>query len=163
MTDRELLEEILKRVTSTETAVGDLRSRTERLETSVGKLETSVGKLETKVEKLETSVGKLETKVEKLETSVGKLETSVGKLETRVGELETDVKEMKKDILEVKVTQEVRVLPGLSLLAEGHENIVEHIQEKIDDRADRLQDSIDVLNIAVRYHSEDIQELKRAQ
>lgn len=98
-----------------------------------------------------------------IKTRTGNLEDGMEKLGTEVQGIKAEIKEMKKDVLEVKVVQEVKVLPGLSLLAEGHENIVEHIQEKIDARADKLQDSIDVLSIAVKYHSEDIQELKKAQ
>lgn len=91
------------------------------------------------------------------------LTTRMDKLDSRMDTLDTRMKKLEQTMLRVEATQEVKVLPGLSLLAEGHENIVEHIQEKIDARADKLQDSIDVLSIAVKYHSEDIQELKKAQ
>lgn len=49
------------------------------------------------------------------------------------------------------------------MLTEGHENILEYIQEKIDARTDKLQDEIDVLNIVVKYNRQDINELKKAQ
>lgn len=106
------------------------------------------------------------------------MDQKIAPIYTRLDKLEEDILEIKvtqdnvvipkiqvleTEVLEIKVTQEGVVLPKIELLAEGHENIVEHIQEKIDARADKLQDSIDVLEIAVKYHSKDINELKKAQ
>ncbi len=85
------------------------------------------------------------------------------KLDSRMDGLESRMDKLEQEVQEIKVTQEGVVLPGIKLLAEGHENIVEHIQEKIDARADKLQDAIDVLNVVVKYHSQNINELKKAQ
>lgn len=77
--------------------------------------------------------------------------------------LHKEMQALKTEALEIKVTQEGIVLPGIQRLAEGHENILEHIQEKIDAKTDKLQDQVDVLTIAVKYHTKEIQELKKAQ
>lgn len=77
--------------------------------------------------------------------------------------LYTRMDNLEKVVLEIKATQEGFVLPGIQSLAEGHENILEHIEEKIDAKTEKLQAQIDILNITVKYHSQDIAELKKAQ
>lgn len=56
----------------------------------------------------------------------------------------------------VESTLENRVLPAIQLLAEGQQNILEHIEEKVTSKYEELDDRVTALEAAYR-------ELKRAQ
>lgn len=81
----------------------------------------------------------------------------------RVTKTETAVEKLQKQSTRTAATLEGFILPAIEKLAEGHELILERIDDKITDRTERLQEQVDVLNIAVKYHSQDINELKKAQ
>ena len=126
-------------------------------------IKEEVAPLNTRMGSLEIRMDSLDARMDSLDARIDGLDARMDSLGTRMDGLDARVEKLERAVLKVQATQEIKVLPTLSLLAEGHENIVEHIQEKIDARADKLQDSIDALNIVVKYHSQDIQELKKAQ
>ena len=98
-----------------------------------------------------------------MDQKIAPIHQEIQALKTEVQDLKADVQGLKTEVREIKVTQEGVVLPRIQLLAEGHENILEHIQEKIDAKTDKLQNQIDVLTIVVKYHTKEIQRLKRAR
>lgn len=81
----------------------------------------------------------------------------------RMTKTETIIEKLQKQTTRTAATLEGFVLPAIQKLAEGHELILERIDDKITDRTERLQEQVDVLNVVVKYHSEDINELKKAQ
>ena len=115
------------------------------------------------LEKILGEIGNINTRTGKLEDSMEKLGAEVQAVKTEMQTVKTEVQTVKTEVQKIQVTQEVKVLPGLSLLAEGHENILEHIDEKISDRTEDLQDQVDALRITVKQHSREIRELKKAQ
>ncbi|ADQ05603.1 hypothetical protein Calow_2093 [Caldicellulosiruptor owensensis OL] len=93
MSDREILELILEKVTVLDQKVDRLEKRVESLEKKVESLEKRVENLEKKVEALERRVESLERRVESLERRVESLEKRMDALEARVERLELQVAE----------------------------------------------------------------------
>lgn len=63
----------------------------------------------------------------------------------------------------VEATLENQVLPAIQLLAEGQQNILEHIDEKITSRTEELEDRIDALEAITKNNTREIRNLKKAQ
>ena len=76
-------------------------------------------------------------------------------LETMDQRLET----MDRRLIRVEATLDHEIKPAIRLLAEGHENILEHIDEKIADRTDKLEWRLEALETIVRQH---LREAKQA-
>ncbi len=78
-------------------------------------------------------------------------------------QMQEEQKHMREDITGIKLRLELNVDKQLKLLSEGQANILEHIDEKVTDRTESLQDQIDVLRAATMQNSRDIEALKAAQ
>ena len=78
-------------------------------------------------------------------------------------QMQEEQKHMREDITGIKLRLELNVDKQLKLLSEGQANILEHIDEKVTDRTESLQDQIDVLLAATMQNSRDIEALKAAQ
>lgn len=78
-------------------------------------------------------------------------------------QMQEEQKQMRADITGIKLYLELNVDKQLKLLSEGQANILEHIDEKVTDRTESLQDQIDVLRAATMQNSRDIEVLKAAQ
>ena len=62
----------------------------------------------------------------------------------------------------VEATLENQVLPAIQLLAEGQQNILEHIDEKITSRTEELEDRIDALEAITKNNTREIRKLKKS-
>lgn len=78
-------------------------------------------------------------------------------------QMQEDQKQMREDITGIKLHLELNVDKQLKLLSEGQANILEHIDDKITERTESLQDQIDVLRAATMQNSREIRTLKKAQ
>lgn len=78
-------------------------------------------------------------------------------------QMQDEQKQIREDITGIKLHLELNVGKQLKLLSEGQANILEHIDEKVTDRTESLQDQIDVLRAATMQNSRDIEALKAAQ
>lgn len=78
-------------------------------------------------------------------------------------QMQENQKQMREDITGIKLHLELNVDKQLKLLSEGQANILEHIDEKVTERTESLQDQIDVLRAATMQNSRDIRALKKAQ
>ena len=78
-------------------------------------------------------------------------------------QMQEEQKHMREDITGIKLRLELNVDKQLKLLSEGQSNILEHIDDKITERTESLQDQIDVLRAATMQNSRDIEALKAAQ
>ena len=58
---------------------------------------------------------------------------------------------------------ELQIKPDIQKLAEGHDMILERINEKIERRTEQLQDQLDVHQAAIMRINREIQELNKAQ
>lgn len=78
-------------------------------------------------------------------------------------QMQEEQKHMREDITGIKLRLELNVDKQLKLLSEGQANILEHIDEKVTERTESLQDQIDVLRAATMQNSREIRALKKAQ
>ena len=74
-----------------------------------------------------------------------------------------DIAEIKQDVKKNAVTIEHQLIPDIKKLAEGHELILERIDDKIEHRAEQLQDQLDIHQAAIMRINREMQELKKAQ
>lgn len=58
---------------------------------------------------------------------------------------------------------ENEIWPAIQKLAEGHELILERMDDKIERRTEQLQDQLDVHQAAIMRINRELQELKKAQ
>lgn len=86
MSDREILQLILEKVTEIDQKVDRLEKKVDSLEKKVESLEKRVESLERRVESLERRVESLEKRVENLEKRMDALEARVERLELQVAE-----------------------------------------------------------------------------
>lgn len=70
-----------------------------------------------------------------------------------------DSQEAKLD--KVQVNQEAVIMPRVELLYEGHTAILEKVQR--DPRFETLQDEVETLKMAVKHHTSELNDLKKAQ
>lgn len=70
---------------------------------------------------------------------------------------------VKEEVHSVHLLLENEIRPDIQKLAEGHHMILEHIDEKIEHRAEQLQDQLDVHQAAIMRINREIQELKKVQ
>lgn len=70
---------------------------------------------------------------------------------------------VREETTPIRLELENNVYPAIQKLAEGQENILEHIDNKVTSRTEDLQSQLDILRAAVKQHSTDIRELKKAQ
>ena len=66
-------------------------------------------------------------------------------------------------ITQTNMRIENQIIPDIQKLAEGHEMILERIDDKIERRTEQLQDQLDVHQAAIMRINRAIQELKKAQ
>lgn len=70
---------------------------------------------------------------------------------------------VKEEIHPVHLLLENEIWPAIQELAEGHDMILEHIDDKIERRTEQLQDQLDVHQAAIMRINREIQELKKVQ
>lgn len=70
---------------------------------------------------------------------------------------------VKEEVHPVNLLLENEVWPAIQKLAEGHELILERLDEKIERRTEQLQDQLDAHQAAIMRINREIQELKKAQ
>ena len=114
----------------------------------------SVWELDAKVTSLDEKVNSLDTKVASLDAKVNSLDTKVASLDAKVNSLDADVRG-------IKVVLENEVRRDLNLLAEGHAAILERLPSQEEKEA--LEARMDAMEAAIRLHSKQIRELKKAQ
>ena len=150
MTDQELLQAIGQVV---EAKLEPIRQDICEMKGSVQRLETRMDHLETKMDSLETRMNSLETRMDHLETRMDSLETRMDSLETRVGKLEEQVQG-------IRVYMETDQRRTLNLLLEGQQALWDRFVPH--EKFEPLEDRTEVLEAAVRRHSQEIRELQFA-
>ena len=78
-------------------------------------------------------------------------------------EILQQVTEIKQDVKKNTAMIELQIKPDIQKLAEGHDMILERINEKIERRTEQLQDQLDVHQAAIMRITREIQELNKAQ
>ncbi len=78
-------------------------------------------------------------------------------------EILQQVAEIKQDVKKNTAMIELQLKPDIQKLAEGHNMILERIDDKIERRTEQLQDQLDVHQAAIIRINREIQELKKVQ
>ena len=110
---------------------------------------------------LDTKMTSLDEKVNSLDTKVASLDAKVNFLDTKVASLDAKVNSLDADVRGIKVVLENEVRRDLNLLAEGHAAILERLPSQEEKEA--LEARMDAMEAAIRLHSKQIRELKKAQ
>ena len=71
------------------------------------------------------------------------------------------LKPIKEELNEIRVIVDVDLRRDVRLLSEGHEAILNQLP--VSSKAEDLEDRLSAVEVAVKTHSRDIRELKRAQ
>lgn len=103
----------------------------------------------------------LDEKVTSLDEKVNSLDTKVASLDAKVASLDEKVNSLDADVRGIKVVLENEVRRDLNLLAEGHAAILERLPSQEEKEA--LEARMDAMEAAIRLHSKQIRELKKAQ
>ena len=98
---------------------------------------------------------------EKILDLLGQITARLDKVDSRLDRLEENQADMQTTLTQVAITQENIVLPRLQALYEGQQNLRDTLAPK--SRVEALEDEVALLKAAVRSHSRDIAELKKAQ
>ena len=150
MTDQELLQAIGQVV---EAKIEPIRQDIHTIKEDVRALQENYTKLERRVGRLEEKVDRLESRMDSLEETVGGLKETVGGLESRVGTLE-------EQMTCVRVYMDTELDRTLKLLLEGQQAVWDRATPP--ERYDALEIRTSALEMAVKQHSQEIQELKLA-
>ena len=110
---------------------------------------------------LDTKMTSLDEKVNSLDTKVASLDAKVNSLDTKVASLDAKVNSLDADVRGIKVVLENEVRRDLNLLAEGHAAILERLPSQEEKEA--LEARMDAMEAAIRLHSKQMRELKKAQ
>ena len=96
-----------------------------------------------------------------LDTKMTSLDEKVNSLDAKVTSLDEKVNSLDADVRGIKVVLENEVRRDLNLLAEGHAAILERLPSQEEKEA--LEARMDAMEAAIRLHSKQIRELKKAQ
>lgn len=103
----------------------------------------------------------LDTKMTSMDEKVNSLDAKVTSLDTKVASLDAKVNSLDADVRGIKVVLENEVRRDLNLLVEGHAAILERLPSQEEKEA--LEARMDAIEAAIRLHSKQIRELKKAQ
>lgn len=77
--------------------------------------------------------------------------------------LQTQMESIAEAVHKTNLHIESEIWPAIQKLSEGHDMILERIDDKIERRTEQLQDQLDVHQAAIMRINREIQELQKAQ
>jgi hypothetical protein len=101
MTDRELMEKILEKVTATDSRLSHLETKVDTLDSKLAQVETKVDTLDSKLDRVETRVNQLPATGDILGMAEG-IQKEVAKINTRILTVERVTAQNWNDIIELK-------------------------------------------------------------
>ncbi|MEG1880397.1 MAG: hypothetical protein RR145_03665 [Oscillospiraceae bacterium] len=114
----------------------------------------------TNEEKILQLLGTLVDRQDQTDDKLTQMQGSITQIQGDISEMKVDISELKRRVTKIEITQENVVLPHIQLLAEGHTTIQGQIRKL--SVIDSLQDDVSTLKSAVRFLSEEIQQMKNA-
>ena len=100
------------------------------------------------LEGIQSDISELKEDVSELKTDVSGLKADMTEVKADVSGLKEDVSDLKGRMTKVELCLENQVLPGIQLLAEGHESILEQTASKAELEA--VKDEIDSFKMAIK-------------
>lgn len=133
---------------------GDISGLGGRME----RLETGQAAMEGRMERIKGDLTFVKLRLEALDHKQAAVEGRMGRLESAQAQAQEEL-HMVKAYLELDVEKRFDgVNEGIDLIQETLE-----LRESVDDRVDKLEDDVVALKTAVKAHTRDIAELKKAQ
>lgn len=77
--------------------------------------------------------------------------------------LQTQMESITEAVHKTNLHIESEIWPAIQKLSEGHDMILERLDDKIERRTEQLQDQLDVHQAAIMRINREIQELQKAQ
>ena len=99
-------------------------------------------------------------RLDRMEGRLDRLEEHVTRMDKRLDNLEKRMDSIEQRVTKTEVLLENRVLPQLQLLVEGHTALAERL-DQMDERYAKKED-VEVLQLAVQHHTEEIRTIKEA-
>ena len=143
MTDQELLQ-----------AIGQVvEAKLDPVRQDICELKGSVQRLDGRMDQLESRIKQLELGMDKLESRIEQLELGMDKLKNRTEELEEKVNG-------IRIYMDTEQKRTMNLLLEGQQALWDRFVPN--EKYDPLKDRIEVLELVVKRHSQEIRELQLA-
>jgi FtsZ-binding cell division protein ZapB len=127
----------------------------------VKELRQDVDVLKVEVKELRQDVDGLKVEVKELRADVDTLKVDVQKLKDEQQSMKVDIQNLKDEQQGMKVLMDVELRREIKLLAEGQELILERLPSPA--AQEELEDRVTAVELMVRRHEDQIQELKQAQ
>lgn len=143
-----------------------------QMQGQITQIQGDISGLDGRMERLETGQAALDGRMERIKSDLSfvklRLETLDHKqaaIEGRMSRFEPVQAQTKDDLHRVKAYLELDVEKRFDAVNEGIDTILERLepQERTEERMEKLEDDVIVLKSAVKAHTRDIAELKKAQ
>lgn len=137
----------------------DLLALSQMMDIKLQPIEKHLVRIEDRLTRVETKMDDLETKVDNLEIKVNNLETRVSKLELDAKSLHSELALIKRDVKQVRVCQETKMIPRLSNIEACYLDTSIRYQESAD-KVDVVCEDVQLLKKVVGEHSEKLKKIK---
>ena len=137
----------------------DLLALSHMMDIKLQPIEKHLVRIEDRLTRVETKMDDLETKVDNLEIKVNNLETRVSKLELDAKSLHSELALIKRDLKQVRVCQETKLIPRLSNIEACYLDTSIRYQESAD-KVDVVCEDVQLLKKVVGEHSEKLKKIK---
>ncbi len=137
----------------------DLLALSQMMDIKLQPIEKHLVRIEDRLTRVETKMDDLETKVDNLEIKVNNLETRVSKLELDAKSLHSELALIKRDLKQVRVCQETKLIPRLSNIEACYLDTSIRYQESAD-KVDVVCEDVQLLKKVVGEHSEKLKKIK---
>lgn len=137
----------------------DLLALSQMMDIKLQPIEKHLVRIEDRLTRVETKMDDLETKVDNLEIKVNNLETRVSKLELDAKSLHSELALIKRDVKQVRVCQETKLIPRLSNIEACYLDTSIRYQESAD-KVDVVCEDVQLLKKVVGEHSEKLKKIK---
>ncbi len=149
-----------ERLDRMETRMDRIETRMDRMETRMDHMETRMDNMETHMDRIETRMDNMETRMDRIETHMVSMDQRIDKLEDHMVSMDQHMETIEQRVTKTEVLVENCVLPQLKLLAEGHTALSERL-DQMDEKYASKED-VEILQMVVRRHTEEIREIKAA-
>ena len=137
----------------------DLLALSQMMDIKLQPIEKHLVRIEDRLTRVETKMDDLETKVDNFEINVNNLETRVSKLELDAKSLHSELALIKRDLKQVRVCQETKLIPRLSNIEACYLDTSIRYQESAD-KVDVVCEDVQLLKKVVGEHSEKLKKIK---
>ena len=171
MTDQELLQAIGQVVEAkldpVRQDICELKGSVQRLDGRMDRLELNMDRLDGRMDQLELNMDRLDGRMDQLESRIKQLELGMDKLESRIKQLELGMDKLKNQTEEleekvngIRIYMDTEQKRTMNLLLEGQQALWDRFVPN--EKYDPLKDRIEVLELVVKRHSQEIRELQLA-